>query len=62
MKNYIKNNQILTNEDKVHFFTAINVVKKNAATVADADKAIFKKLMYNSVILTELKKRLANNL
>ena len=56
MKNYIKNNQILTNEDKVHFFTAINVVKKNAATVADADKAIFKKLMYNSVILTELKK------
>lgn len=57
MKNYIKDNNILPQEDKVHFLEAIDNVKKNAAIVANADKSVFNKLRDNSVILTELNKK-----
>jgi hypothetical protein len=58
IKDYLKNNNILSYEDKVHFFTAINQVKKNAAIVADADNSIVKKQIDNSVILTELNRKM----
>lgn len=58
IKDYVKGNKILKSEDKVLFFTDINKVKKNAAIIADADNSILKKQIDNSVILTELNKKL----
>lgn len=58
MKNYIKDNNVLSHEDKIHFFTAINKVKKNTAIIADADNSIVKKQIDNSVILTELNRKI----
>lgn len=58
MKDYVKGNKFLTSEDKVNFFTDINKVKKNAAIIADADNSILKKQIENSVILTELNKKI----
>ena len=56
IKDYVKNNKLLTPSEKEVFFTRINSVKKGAANLADADNAILKKQLENSAILTELKK------
>jgi hypothetical protein len=38
--------------------TAIKIVNKNAALIADADNAIIKKQMEKSIILQELEKKI----
>ena len=55
---YIKNNKILQDEEKEKVFTAIKIVNKNAALIADADNAILKKQMEKSIILQELEKKI----
>lgn len=57
IKDYVKNNKLLTPSQKEDLFTRIYSVKKGAANLADADNAILKKQLENSEILTELNKK-----
>jgi len=60
-KDYVKNNTILTQKDKTILFTGIKNLSKVNATIHDTDKAIFNKQVENSIILTELRKKLNKN-
>ena len=53
-KDYIKDNGLLSTEDKTHLFTNIKNLNKSLASIVDADKIIFKQNIETSKTLIEL--------
>ena len=55
MKDYIKENNILTFNHKKEFLDNIKAVNKNVSIIAEADKKAFNRQLERSIILKELK-------